>query len=423
MKSQIEQAVKLPRLLIVSSYHRACGIAQYIEFLELPLRNQHDFDVEIAAVPVELLRSQSPYARKAAQTAFRDLLKKAEAADIVNIQLEPGLFGFTPQQIWHNIDSIIKKSKRVIITYHTVPSMEAAKFSLSYRGLLSYLRAWRSDYFFGRLFAKIRKDPHKFHHIVQTMREARNFALMGIPKETISHRPLAFISRDARQEMRHQEAKEQLLSQLNIQSGTLLGCFGFLSKYKGIEIAIRAAYALPTDHHLVIVGGIHPEGLTKGAVEQSYTKKLINEIERLSKKSEKRSRGGDKSSSFKKRVHFLGALNNDEFNQVMLASDAVILPYAEVGQTSSGPAALALDLGRPLYCSRTRCFSELARYQPDMISFFEIGNYLELAEKLLLNDGDIPIRSQARIKYLESFSVEHRAACYFAAAKQLLRRK
>lgn len=407
IKPQADPAVKLPKLLIISSYHRACGIAQYVEFLELPLRQQNDFDIEIAPLPVDLLRSQSSYAKQAARAEFNALLQKVERADVINIQLEPGLLGFAPTQIWNNLNAIISKSQKIIITYHTVPPLDGPNFHLSRRGMIDYLRAWRGSYVFDRLLAKIRKSPGKFHHIVQTAREAKNFALLGVRKDTITHQPLAFISKGVREQMDHDDAKSKILAQMNISSSaTLVGCFGFLSPYKGIEIAIKAMSALSDDHHLLVVGGLHPEGIDKGRVETPYIQKLLKVI--------KKHRG------LSKRVHFCGALDNEKFNQVMLACDAVVLPYAEVGQTSSGPAALALDMGRPLYCSHTKCFGELNRYQPGAVSFFEIGNHMELAEKLLLADGDSPDRINARKGYLEKYSVEHRSARYVAAAKQLI---
>ncbi|UVM71661.1 glycosyltransferase [Pseudomonas alvandae] len=401
-----DPAVKRPELLIVSSYHRACGVAQYVEFLEIPLRQQDDFDIKIAPLPVDLLRSQSSYAKRAARAEFNAILQKVERADITNIQFEPGLLGFTPRQIWRNLNAIINKSKKVIITYHTVPPLDSPRLHFSRRGAIDYLRAWRGNYVFNRLLSKIRKAPEKFHHIVQTAREAKNFALLGVRTSTITHQPLAFISRGVREQMDHHDAKLKVSEQMNINSSaTLIGCFGFLSPYKGIEIAIRALSALSDEHHLLVVGGLHPEGIDKGSVKAPYIQKLLKVIEK---------------QGLSKRVHFCGALDNEEFNRVMLACNAVVLPYAEVGQTSSGPAALALDMGRPLYCSRTKCFGELNRYQPDAVSFFEIGNYMELAEKLLLADGETPNRINARKSYLEKYSVEHRSVSYLAAAKQLI---
>ncbi|RWI17704.1 MAG: hypothetical protein EOQ94_24780 [Mesorhizobium sp.] len=402
------------KLLIVSSYRRPCGIAQYVEALEGPLRLQADCEVEIVPLPVDIFRAQSNYARKAAKQQLAEIVQLARTADVVNLQLEPGLFGLTPFSIWRRIRAIIDASKRVIITYHTVPQIQGEKFSPNVRGLWNYVRSWRGNYVFDRLFRKIRSNPQKFRHIVQTYREARNFALIGLPVETIYHQPLSFLSRQERDAIDATRIKTEVVERYNIEGKEILGCFGFLNEYKGIEVAVRAMKYLPANFHLLIVGGLHPEGISRHTIEQPYIKKLIDEIEATSAEG---GAGGD----LIERVHFCGALGNREFNEVMVACDAVILPYAEVGQTSSGPAAMALDLGRPIYCSRNQCFKELDRYQPGMLAFFEVGNHVELAEKVRRSDGAGRERVSARDAYLERYNAESRAALYLRAFENLAR--
>ncbi|NGP19278.1 glycosyltransferase family protein [Devosia aurantiaca] len=206
-----------------------------------------------------------------------------------------------------------------------------------------------------------------------------------------------------------------------VEGKKVLGCFGFLSEYKGIETAVKALRHLPEEYHLLIVGGLHPEGVARHTVEQPYIQKLLAElIGKAAQSNGFRSVSVRGNSKLVERVHFCGPLGNKEFNQVMAACDAVVLPYAEVGQTSSGPAALALDMQQPVYCSRTHCFKELDRFQPGLISFFEIGNYIELAQKLLRHDGELPERKHAREMYLHDHNVERRAQLYIDAAAALL---
>jgi len=119
------------------------------------------------------------------------------------------------------------------------------------------------------------------------------------------------------------------------------------------------------------------------------------------------------------RVHFCGAPGSDEFNELLAACDAVVLAYAEVGQTSSGPAALALDMQVPLICSRTKCFRELDRFEPGILSFFEIGNHVELAQRIALGDADRPEHSLARSRYVQKYNIEARAQAYVTAALRL----
>ncbi len=412
--SQTGSGAVAKKLVIVSSYHRACGIAQYVEALEGPLRLQADCEVEIVPLPVDILRAQSNYARKAAKQQFAEIIKLVRTADVVNLQLEPGLFGLTPFSIWRRISAIVDASKRVIITYHTVPQMEGERISLTPRGLWNFLRSWRGNYVFDRLFKKVRNNPQKFRHIVQTSREARNFALIGLPIETIYHQPLSFLSRQEREAIDEPHIKTEVFERYDIEGKKALGCFGFLNEYKGIEVAVRAMKYLPEEYHLLIVGGLHPEGIVRHTIDQPYIKKLMDEIEVTDDEE-------SASSNLIERVHFCGALGNREFNEVMLACDAIILPYAEVGQTSSGPAAMALDLGRSIYCSRNQCFKELDRYQPGMLAFFEVGNHVELAEKIRRSDGAGKERVSARGAYLERYNVESRAALYLRAFENLAR--
>ncbi|MFK4808577.1 hypothetical protein ACI3KW_00045 [Devosia sp. ZW T5_3] len=402
-----------PKLLMVTSYRRSCGIAQYVEFLEQPLRDQSKFDLEIAALPVDLFRAEGPYAKTASRQIFNEILEKAKLADVVAIQLEPGLFGISPFGIWRRIRQLFIASKKIIIIYHTVPAMQSVKPNLSLRGLKDFISSIRGKYIFNNIFKAVRKDPKKFRHLVQTKREANNFELLGLPAETIQFEPLSFLTEAVKNELIARPGQRHALAQrYGVDNGVIIGCFGFLSSYKGIEVAVRAMRHLPNNYHLLIVGGLHPEGIARNTVEQPYIMSLLDELEGSSV--------AQGQPNIIQRVHFCGALPNDEFNEVMAACDAVVLPYAEVGQTSSGPAALALDLQKGTYCSRTHCFKELDRYQPGSISFFEIGNHLELAQKLILNEAQSSERIDARRSYSQKHNVEKRAGLYISAASSLV---
>ncbi|NMZ65637.1 hypothetical protein HBN99_15060 [Pseudomonas oryzihabitans] len=407
------------KMLVVSSYNRPCGIAQYLEHLEPELRNQSDFDVEIAALPVDLLRSEAKHARKLSEKAFNEILQNAKDVDVVNIQFEPGLFGYTPFLIWKRLDKLINVSRRVILTYHTVPLGTSVRFGFSKAALKKYLNSWRGRYIFDRLFQKIRSNPDKFINIVQTKREAKGFELLGLPKERIFDSPLAFLSVEQKKVFESERGNILLEVKRNYGAeGRLIGCFGFLSPYKGIEVAIRALKYLPQEYSLLVVGGLHPEGIEHGTVEQKYIKSLIEEIEADNLSMQKNS---DPSRvAISGRVHFCGAPDNLEFNRIMIACDSIVLPYAEVGQTSSGPAAIALDMNKSVYCSRTHCFRELDKYQKGILSFFEVGNHMELAERIRLSDGSREIRTEARKEYSERYNVNTRAGLYKKAFEILV---
>ena len=79
----------------------------------------------------------------------------------------------------------------------------------------------------------------------------------------------------------------------------------------------------------------------------------------------------------------MGALSDNEFLTGMAICDAVVFPYLEVGQSASGPISQALELGCRIVASRTHTFLEFAEYHRDAIELFDIGNHLELAERIL----------------------------------------
>jgi hypothetical protein len=83
------------------------------------------------------------------------------------------------------------------------------------------------------------------------------------------------------------------------------------------------------------------------------------------------------------RIHFLGTAPDAEFLAGMAICDAVVFPYLEVGQSSSGPISQSLELGCRIIASRTHTFLQFGRYHQDMIEFFDIGNHLELAARIL----------------------------------------
>ena len=84
------------------------------------------------------------------------------------------------------------------------------------------------------------------------------------------------------------------------------------------------------------------------------------------------------------------------------------MPYLEVGQSSSGAISQAVELGCRVIASRTRNFLEFAKYHPNTIEFFDIGNHLELAGRILA-------RRQFRAPYALDFNVETNKHVYFLA--------
>jgi hypothetical protein len=109
------------------------------------------------------------------------------------------------------------------------------------------------------------------------------------------------------------------------------------------------------------------------------------------------------------RIHFMGAVDDMDFLAGMAICDVVVMPYLEVGQSSSGPISQAVELGCRVIASRTHTFLEFAQYHPNAVEFFDIGNHLELAERIAAR------RQYAAHREPPRYTVETNKAVYLTA--------
>lgn len=209
----------------------------------------------------------------------------------------------------------------------------------------------------------------------------------------------------------------------------LIGVFGFLGRYKSFETVVRAMHHLPPDHHLLIFGGVHPNEITprqavdpvvSALLEAGYIDATVPE--RLAVQQ----RAGAPPLSIaidgslgalltghpkdlSRRIHFLGPTNDADFLCGMAICDVAVFPYMEVGQSSSGPIAQALELGCRVIASRTHAFLQFGRYHPNRIEYFDVGNHLELAAHIRARP-QFPAGAEPLL-----FNVETNRAVYRAA--------
>ena len=84
-----------------------------------------------------------------------------------------------------------------------------------------------------------------------------------------------------------------------------------------------------------------------------------------------------------RRIHFLGPQTDENFAKGMAVCDLVVLPYIETGQSSSGPLSMAIEMECRVIAARNHAFMQFSRYHPDAVEFFDVGNHLELADRIL----------------------------------------
>ena len=394
------------KVAMVTSYERPCGIAQYVEHLEPELRKVHR-NLSILPLPIDDFRSRGAVARKGADRHFNEIVSSASAAEIVNVQFEPGLFGMYPLESWKRVKKLISASKRLVITLHTMPDDRRIPIGSMFnpQALVAGIAEWRLVWLYRMLFSLIRRSGKKCAFIVQTRRAQRTLLYEGFDESRVLDHPLAFVSPEKRQSITREKAREIIGRRFSLNSDDKwIGFFGFIAQYKGLNSLIEALAELPKEFKLLVVGNLHPLSLVKGRFDRPYLSKILQLID------EKTSKG---------RVFFCGTLANDDYQVAITACDYVVLPYFEVGQTSSGPASMALDLHANLFLSRTECFLELEKYARNCIEFFDIGNYVELAQSVARYNRS-PEREAALKEYTDRYNLETRVRTYLKAFEKVL---
>ena len=376
------------KVLIVSSHGMKCGIASYAEVLRSLL--DQDFKVSIAALDQSLLRRQERHVIRAGDRHIRSICKSLKEYDVVNLQWEPGLLGYTHGDIIRRFRWLLGAAPKLILTAHTVLHYPKSGLlhwahtarSQGLRGLL--LSRWDTD-LARHSYAAIRSRARQgnFALVAHTERDRRFLRdVVGI-ESTVAH-PLSHIRADwpARLARDTPPARKELQS-LFPSKRTFVGVFGILSEYKGILAALKALPYFEEDWQLVIYGGVHPTTIRHREAIDPYVSELIKELESKSKAHRIRLGPSGKARTrnpLVDRVAFLGAPDDYEFAVAINAVDVCVFPYLKVGQSASGPVSHAIELGKPTIVTRTSTFIELERYFPKHFEMIDIGNHIQLAQ-------------------------------------------
>jgi glycosyltransferase involved in cell wall biosynthesis len=425
-------------LAIVSTRSKLCGIAAYTA----ALRRQLDeaFDVTVFDLDQYLLRSTHRRVRRLGDRHIKDICRALAGYDAVNLQLEHGTLGRDARDIDRRFGWLVAAAPRLSVTFHTLPpppgfdgvAFAKALATLKWREALrlqsEYRRSRRLAY---GITGRLRRAQRwkRVSAIVHNRRDLCDVKYLYGLRDAFDH-PLAFLGNAEADQIRARASRQSLpmLDPLPADA-VLVGVFGFLNEYKGFGTAIQALHHLPENHHLLLFGGIHPNEIAAHRQVHPYISALFDDAYVETTLYDRISTPGGESApalvlaadrglgellgthprDLSARIHFMGALGEAAFLTGMALCDAVVLPYLEVGQSSSGPISQALELGCRIIASRTHTFLEFAEYHKDAIEFFDIGNHLELAERILAR----PQFSAPR-KFPE-FNVETNKATYLLA--------
>lgn len=434
------------RLAIISTTNKLCGIAAYTAALERSLHSA--CDLTLFDLDQYLLRGTGPRLRRLGDRHIREICGQLGRFDAVNLQLEHGTLGRSAKDIYRRFCRIVAAAPSLSVTFHTLPPPvhAAGAEAIAALATLKLHRAWRAFHECrrGRLLARklpqtLRKSQlvKPISAIVHTRRNAKDVRYLYGLEHAFDH-PLVFLDASQAEAIRRRATRRHfpMLDRIPDQA-KLIGTFGFLNDYKGLGTTIRALHHLPEEYHLLVFGGVHPNEIVPRQPIHPYLSRLYDEAyidatvyDRLSAaRPESAPRlelnlegglaelAGPHPRDLASRIHFMGVLADEDFLLGMAICDVAVFPYLEVGQSASGPISQALELGCRIIASRTHAFLGFAEYHPEAVEFFDIGNYLELAERIRAR-RQFPLHGAPR-----RYTVETNRAVYLAANGRLAPRR
>jgi glycosyltransferase involved in cell wall biosynthesis len=333
------------RVLHLSTWNRPCGIATYCGNL---VRSLDGLGIRNDVYPLEphLWRT---YTGGDIADLQADIAEQSRNYDVVHIQHEHGFFGHAVsyKAAARNYGAMLKKlhdaGTPVVTTFHTEPlgisgkdnrrSFSPQKVVRNINRRITWKHHVSGHFGVGPLDAKA---------IVHTPTTRRALIKQGMPAgavHVVQHGCLP----QRKSWANPAAAKEQL--DLPVDS-VLLTMFGFVGRYKGHDVAVRALAKLPERFKLAICGGAHPEA------DDQFLDKLLKLIRHL---------------GVEDRVTITGWLSVDAADVYYAATDICLAPYVDVNLSASGAITWALASGKPTIASKVPAFQNICREQPCML--------------------------------------------------------
>ena len=390
------------KLGIICNYNDKCGIASYAGAIINGLKRYSDYEVSVHSLDTQLLNLTVSDQKHRVRAHFRKLAEATRHCDVVNIQFENGLFGGSANEVLANLKILTRHKTHYVITLHSADFSEGLEDAGTWLQVLQNSlsldvgRAARRTYrkvsrtFMTRFLKHVRKMDN-LSIVVHTHRELDYFCRYIDSTRVFAH-PLVFLESERATSARRMSNKEAFHARHGLTANAkVLVISGFISPYKGHLTAIRALRYLPDNFVLLIAGSEHPESIQRHQEGNDYQQALLAEIQgyaaELGEDPNNKIAGPaarvtwNRKTALDNRVKFLGFLSDDDMLNLVTNADVNVFPYLETGQSSSGPASIALELGAPMLVSNARVFGELKRFAANCFTQFDIGNYLEMASK------------------------------------------
>ena len=385
------------KLAIVTSYDDACGNATYSDILRGGF--EETVQADLVAINHQLLGSRGKDAVALGDRHIDDLCRTIAQYDYVNIQFEYSLFGIYAWDVLRRFKKLVHHSQNLVVTFHRVElPRPKPPFWMAYEvfyDFANYRQAIEmSDIYLRLLNVAAEAGRHKnVRVLVHTPREKKR-ALVMAPHAKVDYFPLTFLPDRDRTQFLAEKNPAAWKQKLGLSaSAKVVGLFGFISNYKDFVTPLKALMQLPSDYVICLFGSQHPMSFREEQKMLPYLRELLDIIE------------SSEDENLTDRVRFMGHVNDTEMYQAVVNSDVVVVPYLEVGQGMSGIASICLDLKANVIFSNNFSFNELKHYCPEGIRTFDMGNYVELAQKIARLEID-PALDQKLDRYYQKYNLK-----------------
>ena len=385
------------KLAIVTSYDDACGNATYSDILRAEFANTVQADLVV--INHQLLGARGREAVALGDQHIDKLCAIIADYDYVNIQFEYSLFGVYAWDVLRRFKKLVRHSRNLVVTFHRVElPRPRPPYWMAYEvfyDFANYRQAIEmSDVYLRLLRVAADAGRHKnVRVLVHTPREKKRVLVMA-PHAKVDYFPLTFLPAGDRTRLIAEKNPVAWKQKMNLPpAAKIIGLFGFISNYKDFVTPLKALMQLPPDWIVCLFGSQHPMSFQENQKILPYLRDLLDLIE------------SSEDKGVADRIRFMGHVNDATMYEAVVNSDVVIVPYLEVGQGMSGIASICLDLKANVIFSNNFSFNELKHYCPDGIRTFDMGNYVELAQKIIGLRIDEPL-DQKLERYYQDYNLK-----------------
>lgn len=344
----------------ISTWRVRCGIGGYTEQLVTHLEA---IGLTVDVVPIDR-QGLTVVPREELEAEYAELGRRAAGHSVVHIQHEFGFFegSYGVVDSIRNFAALLEHAApntgKLVVTFHSAPPPPASLTSSLRSGVRQLLthNVWRRE-----VLSAIRRQ--RVAVIAPSLFLRRVLVDSGVPARCISVIPQGVLPvvevSDA------QRAAARLLLGYGSED-RVLSMFGFVERYKGHHVAVRALRSLPAEWKFSVVGAVHPD-----SNDLAYDQLLH----------------AASMPALRERVRILGHLSAEDSRQHLAAADYCIAPYIERGLGTSAAITWGLASSRPVIGTRIPAFQELNRELEAMVLVTPSAPH-ELARALLDLDAD-----------------------------------